>query len=200
MADGPLNSKTSHLTSRAPERSDIVNLCRELNEQGARYLIIGGFAIIAAGYARTTADVDLLIDAALDNEAKVFKALETLPDKCVKELKPGEVSEYRVVRVADEILIDLMATASGIEYAEASKSMVIHELDGVAIPFASPELLWRMKARTYREKDRGDLQFLRMWFEAQDRSPPVLESNLLDETSAAAFRPQSGGDNGADLG
>ena len=172
MVDGPLNPETGELTSRAPERPDLVNLCRELNERGARYLVIGGFAIIAAGYARTTGDLDLLIDADLENEAKVFKALEILPDQCVKELEPGEVSEYLVVRVADEILVDLMARASGIDYSEASKSVVIHELDGVSIPFASPELLWRMKSRTHREKDRGDLQFLRMWFEAQGKTPP----------------------------
>ncbi len=65
-----------------------------------------------------------------------------------------------------------MAKASGIDYAEAARSVVIRELDGVAIPFASPELLWRMKRRANREKDRGDLQFLRMWFEAQGRTPP----------------------------
>ena len=172
MVDGPLNPETGELTSRAPERPDFVNLCRELNELGARYLVIGGFAIIAAGYARTTGDLDLLIDADLENEAKVFKALEILPDQCVKELEPGEVSEYLVVRVADEILVDLMVRASGIDYSEASKSVVIHKLDGVSIPFASPELLWRMKSRTHREKDRGDLQFLRMWFEAQGTTPP----------------------------
>jgi hypothetical protein len=172
MVDGPLNPETGELISRAPERPDLVNLCRELNERGARYLVIGGFAIIAAGYARTTGDLDLLIDADLENEAKVFKALEILHDQCVKELEPGEVSEYGVVRVADEILVDLMAKASGIDYSEASKSVVIHELDGVSIPFASPELLWRMKGRTHREKDRGDLQFLRMWFEAQGKTPP----------------------------
>jgi len=174
MVDGPLDPETGELTSRAPERADLVNLCRELNERGARYLVIGGFTIIAAGYARTTGDVDLLIDANLDNEAKVFKALEILPDQCVKELEPGDLSEYLVVRVADEILVVLMARASGIDYSEASKSVVIHEFDGVSIPFASPELLWRMKIRTYRDKDRGDLQFLRMWFEAQDRTPPML--------------------------
>lgn len=48
------------------------------------------------------------------------------------------------------------------------------ELDGVAIPFASPELLWRMKCRANREKDRGDIQFLRMWFAAQGRTPPEV--------------------------
>ena len=46
----------------------------EFNERGARYLVIGGFAIIAAGYARTTGELDLSIDASLENEARVFKA------------------------------------------------------------------------------------------------------------------------------
>jgi hypothetical protein len=61
-------------------------------------------------------------------------------------LEPGEVEKYTVVRVADEILVDLMAKASGIDYAEASQSMVIHEINGVPIPFASPELLWQCSA------------------------------------------------------
>ena len=43
-----------------------MELCRTLNGVGARYLICGGFAIIHAGYLRTTGDVDLLIDAAQD--------------------------------------------------------------------------------------------------------------------------------------
>jgi hypothetical protein len=34
-------------------------------------------------------------------------------------------------------------------------------VDGVPIPFASPRMLYRMKEKTHREKDRGDLQFLR---------------------------------------
>ncbi len=68
--------------------------------------------------------------------------------------------------------VDLVASASGIDYAEASKSVVVHEVDGVAIPFASPELLWRMKRRTHREKDRGDLEFLRQWFAARGQTPP----------------------------
>lgn len=160
------------LTSRAPALEDVVDLCRELNARGARYVVVGGFAIRAAGYLRQTMDVDLIIDTALDNEARVYQALESLPDQCVKELKPGEVSQYLVVRVADEILVDLMARASGIDYEEASKSVVVREVGGVSIPFASPELLWRMKRHTHREKDIPDLLFLRKWFEAEGRTPP----------------------------
>ena len=58
--------------------------------------------------------MDLLIDPSLENERRVFDALATLPDGCVRQLDPGDVAKYTVVRVADEILVDLMASASGI--------------------------------------------------------------------------------------
>jgi len=136
-------------------------------------LVVGGFAVIFSGYPRTTGDIALLIDTALENEAPVYEALATLADGCVRELEPREVEKYTVVRVADEILVDLMATASGIGYAEASKSVVIHEINGVPIPFASPELLWRMKCRVGREKGRGDIEFLRQYFAARGIVPPA---------------------------
>jgi hypothetical protein len=82
----------------------------------------------------------------------------------VRELKVGEVSQYVVVRVCDEIVVDLMASASGIEYAEAILETVVRVIDGVGIPFASPKLLWRMKVNTHREKDKADLVFLRQHY------------------------------------
>jgi hypothetical protein len=66
-----------------------------------------------------------------------------------------------VVRVADEIVVDLMHSASGIDYASAVEYVVVHTVDGVPIPFASPSLLWRMKRSTHRDKDVPDLYFLR---------------------------------------
>ncbi len=163
---------SSELEPRPPQQRDLVELCRRLNELGARYLVCGGFAIIHAGYLRATGDLDLLIDAQLQNEAKVFTALEILSDKAVLELKPGEVSEYTVVRIHDEITVDLMASASGIRFAEAESEIVYREIDGVLIPFASPLLLWRMKRNTHREKDQPDLYFLRRLLESQGIAIP----------------------------
>jgi hypothetical protein len=160
------------LESRPPQEADLVALCRELNRRGARYVVVGGFAVIAAGLPRVTADVDLMVAADLENEAKVFGALSTLPDNAVRELQPGELQQYAVIRVADEILVDLMRTAGGIDYAEAAKDVVVREVDGVPIPFASPRLLWRMKAVTHREKDAADLVFLRHWFAERGEEPP----------------------------
>lgn len=172
MDDGPFDPETGELVPREPSLEDLVALCRELNQRSADYVVVGGFAIRAAGLMRHTNDVDILMDPALVNEAKVFAALATLPDGCVRELDAGDVGRHLVVRVADEILVDLMAKTSGIDFAEAVQSVTMAEVDGVNIPFASPALLWRMKRRANREKDRGDLQFLRMWFEARGIDPP----------------------------
>lgn len=163
MDDDP-RTEGEELISRAPTLEDFVRLCARLNELEARYIVIDGFAIITAGYPRSTMDIDLVIDTSLENEARVYQALESLPDQAVKELVPGEVSQYSVVRVGDEIVVDLMASACGIGYAEAIQDSIIRVVDGVPIPFASPRLLWRMKEKTHREKDAPDLLFLRQQY------------------------------------
>ena len=106
----------------------------------------------------------------------MYGALATLPDNAVRELQPGELHQYTVIRVADEILVDLMRVAGGIEYAEAAKDLSVREVEGVHIPFASPRLLWRMKVVTRREKDAADLVFLRHWFAARGEEPPPRAS------------------------
>ncbi len=155
---------TDDRESRQPTVEDLLELCRELNRLGAKYLIVGGFAIRGAGYLRETGDLDVIIGTDPENESKVFKALEILPDKAVLLLEPGEVEKYTVVRIADEIIVDLMKSASGIGYEEASKDIVMRVVQGVSIPFASPRLLWRMKKNTHREKDAVDLLFLRQQY------------------------------------
>lgn len=164
MDDEDSEPQEGKLVSRAPTEEDLVALCRQLNSLGTRYMIIGGFAIMYAGYGRTTGDVDLLFDTDRPNEAKVYLCLESLPDKAVLHLQPGEISQYTVVRVADEIVVNLMHSASGIDYNEAVKDVEIRMVQDVPIPFASAKLLWRMKKNTHREKDRADLVFLRQQY------------------------------------
>jgi len=147
--------------SRPPTVEDLVRLCRELNARGAEYLVIGGMAMINAGSIRTTEDIDLLVESSASNQAKVRQALSVLPDNAVRELAEDDLDRYTVVRVADEIVVDLMKSACGIDYTAARTGIVQMTVDDVRIPFAGPELLWKMK-QTLREKDRQDLLFLRM--------------------------------------
>jgi class 3 adenylate cyclase len=147
--------------SRAPELEDLVAICRSLNKEGVRYLLIGGFAVILHGLVRTTKDIDLLVDPSEENIRRLKKALGTLPDNAVALIADDDVGKYRVVRVADEVVVDLMAEACGISYEEAFAAGVEHrQLSDVTIPIAKKEVLIRMKD-TIRDSDKSDVGFLR---------------------------------------
>jgi hypothetical protein len=156
MEDGPNDAEIT----RPPVITDLVELCRLLNEHGANYIVLGGMAINIHGYTRNTEDIDLLIETGIPNETKVLSAISLLPEGAAKELRPGEIGDYVVIRVCDEITVDLMARACGHDYAAACHLVSSIEIDGVRIPFASPVLLWKTK-QTHREKDELDLVFLR---------------------------------------
>lgn len=129
---------------RIPDQADLVTLCQALNREAARYIVIGGFAIIHHGFIRATEDVDLLIDPDPENQARVKKALTVLPEKAILELGEDDFRKYTVVRVSDEVLVDVMTAACGIDYKDASRFIEIAEVQGVSIPFATLQLLLRM--------------------------------------------------------
>lgn len=155
--------------SRAPELEDLVSLCRSLNRERVRYLLIGGFAVILHGLVRTTKDVDLLVDVDPDNIAALKRALGDLADNAVALIDDEDVATYRVVRVADEIVVDLMAEACGISYGQAVLEGVDRlRVGDVEAPVASKELLIRMKD-TIRDSDKSDAQFLRLRIQEERR-------------------------------
>lgn len=154
-----MENETPPESSRPAVRDDLIRICRELNAQGARYIVVGGFAVIHHGFLRATEDIDLLVEGSPENQSRVKKALEILPDKAIRELVDDDLRNYLVVRVADDVLVDLMLAACGIGYEEASKEIETITIQGVSIPFASPGLLLRMK-QTHREKDVLDRMFL----------------------------------------
>ena len=144
---------------RTPEEDDLARICASLNAKGALYVVIGGMAMNQHGMLRATADINLLIESSRENQARVLKALEVLPDKAVREVRETDLDEYVVVRVADEIVIDLMLKACGVTYAEAQGEIESRKINGVDIPIASAPLLLRTK-QTYRERDIPDRLFL----------------------------------------
>jgi len=154
--------------AREPQLDDLVRLARALNTHQATYVLIGGFAVIAHGGARTTKDIDLLIDAGSENVARVREALQILEDKAVNDVADEDVARYSVVRVADEIVVDLMARACGVDYADASRDAVVILFADVPVPVASPRTLIRTK-NTLRPSDAADRQFLQVLLDEAGR-------------------------------
>ncbi len=81
--------------SRAPEVEDLLALCRALNHERVRYILIDGFSVILHGFVRTTKDIDLLVDPSEINVRAIKRALATLPDNAVAQVDDSEPSSAR---------------------------------------------------------------------------------------------------------
>lgn len=106
------------------------------------------------------------MDPAPDNVRALRRALAVLPDNAVRDVDDGDLLEFGVVRVADEIVVDLMPCACGIVLAEVSPADIeLFEVDGATVPTARPALLLRTK-QTHRPTDHADILYLRALLEA----------------------------------
>jgi len=161
-------SEPEREVTRVPNDADLVALARELNRLGVAYVVVGGFAINRLGFVRATEDIDLLVARDRANQALVKQALEILPDRAIRELGDEDISQWIVVRVNDDITVDLMTEACGVCYEEAVAGIERELIDGVPIPFAGAELMLKMK-RSSREKDVADRSFLQQLLRARQR-------------------------------
>ena len=151
--------------SRPPTIEDLVAVCKKLNEKGVKYVLVGGFAVNYYGFPRATEDIDLLVDPSKENVLKIKDALSFLPDNAVKEVAPDDVEQYEVVRVADEVVIDLLKRACDVTYETAGTEYF--EFRGVIIPVADISTMIRTK-QGIRAKDKDDLAFLKAILEEGD--------------------------------
>ena len=145
---------------RMAENLPLLRVCSLLNAGSARYLVIGGHAVILHGSVRTTEDVDILIEATEENSAKVIAALSQMEDGAARELTPRDLLDNVVVKIADEVEVDVSTHAWKVSYSDAIGSALEVVIDGVRIPYLGLDALIASK-ETYREQDRIDLTRLR---------------------------------------
>ncbi len=155
----------------------VTTVIRNLNAAAVEYLVVGGLAVVAHGYVRFTADVDLLIgleSANVKNAIHVFKAMgykprapvpiEDLADSAKRQLWAREkaltvFSLFSDSHPGTEIDI-FVEDPLGIRQALQSAKQV-EIAAGVPAPICSLSDLLKLKAMAGRPKDLLDIQKLR---------------------------------------
>lgn len=127
------------------------------HEEGVEYVLVGGFAVRMNGFLRLTEDIDVLLPRSIDNGRRVIRSLNFL--QSANELEPEWFSppseEPENIRVADELMIDLLFAANGETFESLKPHMRRIELDGVPINTLDVEGLLKTKT-DYRDKDKID--------------------------------------------
>lgn len=139
---------------------DVIALTRVLEQHGARYALIGGYALAAHGYRRFSEDIDILVDPRPDNTPLWVAALATLPDGAARELEGDpdifDREGHYAIRINDEITVDVMPAACGHDWLELSPHAIrMTSPDGIQMSVLSLEGLLLTK-EGMRDKDRAD--------------------------------------------
>ena len=167
--------------SRPASLEDLKNLLRSLNDRGADYLLIGGYALAAHGYQRATIDIDLLVPATSQAGAKVKEALMILPDRAARDIDPAWFEEGENIRVADAIVVDLMLNANGQTYESLERFGITIDLEGIPVRTVSLEGLLLTK-QTMRDKDTQDRIIIERAIEVSRHGAPVRKGSGDDES------------------
>ena len=145
----------SESRARAATLGDLKQLLRALHAERAEYLLIGGYALIAHGYPRATVDIDLLVPARREAAGPLQRALLVLPDQAASKIAPEWFEEGEGIRIADEIVVDLVFKTCGQTYDSLRSFEETVDLDGIPLRTVSLEGLLRTK-QSSREIDAAD--------------------------------------------
>lgn len=140
-------------------RTRLAEVCALLNEEGARYVLIGASAMQLWGTTRATRDVDLLIEPTADNVRRVLDALGNLGFSYAREWSVEEVLRKPITVIGDAPRVDLFTVAWSVHYADAAADATEFKLEGVRIPTASIDHLIASK-QTGRLQDAADIEVL----------------------------------------
>ncbi len=142
---------------------DLHSLLKFLQQNGVDYILVGGQAVRLHGFNRATEDIDLVVPFDEANGERLIRSLAFLESS--KELqawwfsKEANAEEIQNIRVADELVIDILFAANGETY-ESLRPFIRHvEIEGVTIPTLDVDGLLKTKTG-YREKDAIDREFL----------------------------------------
>ena len=141
------------------EQAPLLRVCSLLNQHNARYLIVGARACWLHGYVRATMDVDILVPEDLGNHASIIAALSELEDHAAAELTPQDFVENLVVKIADEVEVDVSTRAWKISYADAIGTALQTTIQDVEVPYLDLKTLIASK-RTQGDQDQVDVQRL----------------------------------------
>jgi hypothetical protein len=146
----------------AEERFDPEHIVATLNEEGVRYVIVGGLAVGAHGVVRATRDIDIVPDQAPRNMAQLALALTQLgAEHPVHAGLTGEalarpVSMKLRTRAGEVHVLNRMPGTPPFDELHAD-ALAVEIAESVDAPVCSLAHLRQMKRASDRPRDAVDL-------------------------------------------
>lgn len=150
-------------------------LFKALNDEKVQYIIVGGLATVLHGYARFTADIDLVINL---NQAEAKKAINVITSLGLKPRAPVDPMQFTDENIRESWVNDknmlvfsffdpnnpLMVLDVFIRepfpFDEMLKRAVHMNIGELSVPVCAINDLIEMKKKAGRPKDLEDIKYL----------------------------------------
>ncbi len=142
-------------------QKDLREFVELLNSHEVEFLVVGGHAVAFHGYPRFTGDIDFFVRPSQQNASKIGDALEAFGFPEARRFQEALMTEGKIVQLGyPPSRIDLLTSATGLEFEDASKQAIPGELDGLPVRFLDRSSLLRNKRASGRAKDLADVEEL----------------------------------------
>lgn len=141
--------------------SDFRDLLRDLNAAGVRYLIVGGYAVMAYTEPRYTKDLDVWIEPVESNAQRLFVALAQFGAP-TRDIRPGDFTEPETFFQigVEPVRIDIMTSVPGLDFAAAWERKAMVDFGGECGAVLCREDVVKSKMAAGRLRDRQDVKKL----------------------------------------
>lgn len=142
---------------------DFKDFLNALRNNDVEFMLIGGYAVLFYGYARTTGDIDIWVNRNAENYAKISDAfLEFgMPVFDMTEFNFLKNEKFDVFTFGvPPVCIDILTKVKGLEFAEAYKNSSIENIDNTTVRVIHKLDLIKAKRAADRPRDHDDIENL----------------------------------------
>jgi len=140
---------------------DFRDFVASLNASGARYLVVGGYAVAMHGHPRYTKDIDIWLEATPENARRMVAALEAFGFGSLGVSESDFLVPDRIIQMGlPPNRIDLLTSLTGVDFASCYPARVRVDIDGLPVDFIDLENLKKNKRAVGRNQDLADIEAL----------------------------------------
>jgi hypothetical protein len=132
-----------------------------LNKHDVKYVLVGGWAVIFEGYARTTGDMDFFIERSETNAEKLIVVLKKFCGSALGFNVSDFLKEDNILMIGrPPFRIDLLTSISGVDFDEAFNTSHLYKEDNFEVRCIHINELINNKKASGRLKDLADAEML----------------------------------------
>lgn len=142
----------------AADFNDFLKLCLR---HEVRFLVVGGYAVVHHSRPRYTGDLDIWVEASLENATRIVAVLQEFgfPAHTVSTSMITEQKE--IIRMGFEPMrLELFTRIPGVDFAQCFERRELVKIGRMNVPFIGLEDLKINKRASGRPKDLQDLEEL----------------------------------------